>query len=155
MTIEKLTEADRDRLDQKGERKALRIIDAQAEWIAALERRAAAWERGHDYAWSEKQRAETELSALRAGLAPSTPRAAALQCHGLDPAEIEVDAMFEERPCGDCGAPTSNWHQTSLDQERMFLCLLCERLGGDYEPECRAARHGHDSTCTCEDSRDE
>lgn len=23
------------------------------------------------------------------------------------------------------------------------------------EPECRAARHGRDSTCTCEDSRDE
>lgn len=23
------------------------------------------------------------------------------------------------------------------------------------EPECRAVRHGRDSTCTCEDSRDE
>ncbi len=37
MTIEKLTERDRDRLDQKGERKALRIIDAQAAEIERLQ----------------------------------------------------------------------------------------------------------------------
>ncbi len=96
MTIEKLTEEETsaldrgDALDRDG-RKALRIIAAQAERIASLERecnehvlnwskcqgrleaataraeaadlRSQSWERGHDYAWSEKQRAEERLAA--------------------------------------------------------------------------------------------
>lgn len=33
--------------------------------------------------------------------------------------------------------------------------LIDEMRAFREEPECRAARHGRDSTCTCEDSRDE
>ncbi len=125
MKIEKLTDEERERLSYGGYVSvsdactALRIIVAQAERIASLERQVESWERGHDYAWAEKRRAEEKVAALEARLAQletqfdsdaahlrvtlrerNEARASALQAHGLDPAEIEVDAMFcDEAGC--------------------------------------------------------
>ncbi len=131
-------------------------LDSATARAEAADLRAQSWERGHDYAWSEKRRAEEKVAALEARLAQleaqsdsdaahlrvtlrerDKARASALQVHGLDPAEIEVYEMFDEPatlPCVECKSPTSNWHQTNLSAPRMYLCLGCERLGYD-QPE--------------------
>jgi hypothetical protein len=157
MTIEKLTESERRDLLELGARpveaaKVLRIIAAQAERIDALERemrrigygeeviycfdanvKPTHTSRVGDLSWDTRENRDRTFQFISETLerdrvaAVSSARAEHLQVHGLDPAEIEVDEMFNA-----FGAE---------EQED--------------EPECRAARHGSDSTCTCEDSRDE
>lgn len=68
-----------------------------------------------------------------------------LQVHGIDPVEIEVDEMFKAREPGcEC-----QW------EEGDSPCVVHGLYEAD-EPRCNAASHGRrNSTCTCEDSRDE
>lgn len=70
---EELTERDRDRLDQKGERKALRIIDAHAADRAALVAQVAELEREVERLTcipcdADKRVAESEVARLREAL---------------------------------------------------------------------------------------
>ncbi len=68
----------------------------------AADRRAQSWERGHDYAWSEKQLAESEAEALRAQLAAANARADAAEWEvrtfeaALERAESEAAALRAE-----------------------------------------------------------